>query len=116
MIKYIIKRILLFFPTVFVLTVVVFSVVHLAPGDPVQAMFGINPRPEAIEKIRVHYGLDKPLVVQYMNWIKKIIRLDFGESIVRGDSIKAEILKRYPRTLFVTSSLTFTKLGYSLRW
>jgi peptide/nickel transport system permease protein len=114
MIKYILKRVLLFFPTVFILSVIVFSVVHLAPGDPVQAMFGTNPRPEAIEKIRIHYGLDKPLIVQYGNWIKKIVKLDFGESIVRGDSIKAEIFKRYPRTLFISVEAIIIALFLSI--
>jgi peptide/nickel transport system permease protein len=102
MAKYIVKRILLFIPTVFALTIVVFAVIHMVPGDPIAVMFGYSVKPEVIARVRAHYNLDKPVTVQYLMWLKNMLRLDFGQSIVRGDEIWPMIAKRFPRTLLLT--------------
>lgn len=102
MIKYIIKRLFMVIPTLIILSIIIFSIVHLAPGGPIEAMFGYNVKPEDIAKINEFYGLDDPLPVQYFHWIKKMVSLDFGESIVRGDKILPMILVRLPRTLVLT--------------
>jgi peptide/nickel transport system permease protein len=102
MLKYIVKRILLFVPTVLALTVVVFAVIHMVPGDPITVMFGYSVKPEVIARVRAHYNLDKPIVQQYLMWLRNMARADFGQSIVRGDEIWPMIAKRYPRTLLLT--------------
>lgn len=85
---YILKRIFLLIPTMFGITVVAFLIIHLAPGDPAamkaRAAEGLGESgisEEAIQKTRELYGLDKPLHVQYILWLKRIATLDFGQSI-----------------------------------
>ena len=82
------------------ISIVSFLAIHAAPNS----FFGagqLNPNmtPEAIEKLKAVYGLDKPLFVQYMEWIKNMLSLNFGISFVSGQDVTAEILKRLPITL-----------------
>jgi peptide/nickel transport system permease protein len=115
MIKYIIKRVLLMIPTVFLLTIIVFAVIHMVPGDPITVMFGFEGSyPEEIARIQKFYNLDKPVYVQYALWMKQILRLDFGNSIVRGDPILPMILKRYPRTLILTTGSMLVALVFGV--
>jgi peptide/nickel transport system permease protein len=100
--KYIFKRIALFFPTVIIISMVIFAVIHMVPGDPIAVMFGYSTKPEIMARVRAHYNLDKPVTVQYIRWVKEIARLDFGQSIVRGEEIWPLIARRYPRTLLLT--------------
>ncbi len=82
------------------ISVVSFLAIHAAPNS----FFGagqLNPNmtPKAIEKLKAVYGLDKPLLVQYIEWVKNIVTLNFGISFVSGQDVSAEILKRLPITL-----------------
>jgi len=69
-------------PTLFGITLVSFFVIHLAPGKPTDILTELNPKitPEARKKLEEYYGLDKPIIVQYGMWLKRVIKLDFGES------------------------------------
>ncbi|MFY9110744.1 MAG: ABC transporter permease, partial [Desulfomonilia bacterium] len=80
MLKYLLKRLAVLIPTFIGITVVCFLVIHLAPGEPTSMQAELNPNitPEAIEQLKRHYGLDKPLPVQYLVWMKNLARLDFG--------------------------------------
>ncbi len=79
---YLLKRLLEMIPTLFGITLISFFIIHLAPGKPTDIFTELNPKitPEAREKLERYYGLDKPIVVQYGIWLKRIVRLDFGES------------------------------------
>ncbi|MBI5640890.1 MAG: ABC transporter permease [Nitrospirae bacterium] len=79
---YLIKRIFEMIPTLFGITLITFFIIHLAPGKPSDIFSELNPKitPEAREKLEKYYGLDKPIMVQYGLWLKKVVRLDFGES------------------------------------
>ncbi len=82
------------------ISIVSFLAIHAAPNS----FFGagqLNPNmtPKAIEKLKAVYGLDKPLLVQYIEWVKNIVTLNFGISFVSGQDVSAEILKRLPITL-----------------
>ena len=84
------------------ISIVSFLAIHAAPNS----FFGagqLNPNmtPEAIEKLKAVYGLDKPLLVQYIEWVKNIVTLNFGISFVSGQDVSVEILKRLPITLFM---------------
>lgn len=83
MLKYLLKRFAILIPTFIGITIVCFLVIHLAPGEPTSMQAELNPNvtPEAIEQLKRHYGLDKPLPVQYLVWMKNLARLDFGRSI-----------------------------------
>ncbi|BCB95285.1 peptide ABC transporter permease [Dissulfurispira thermophila] len=82
MISYLIKRLLEMIPTFFGITLLSFFIIHLAPGKPTDVLTEMNPKitPEAREKLERYYGLDKPIIVQYGMWLKRIVKLDFGES------------------------------------
>ncbi len=69
-------------PTLFGITLISFLILHLAPGKPTDVLSDFNPKitPEARERLEKMYNLDKPIVVQYGLWLKKIVKLDFGES------------------------------------
>jgi peptide/nickel transport system permease protein len=82
MIRYLFKRIFEMVPTLFGITLISFLILHLAPGKPTDVLSDFNPKitPEARERLEKMYNLDKPIVVQYGLWLKKIVKLDFGES------------------------------------
>lgn len=82
MLSYITKRLLEMIPTLIGITLLSFFIIHLAPGKPTDILTEMNPRitPEARIKLEKYYGLDKPLIVQYGMWIKRVVKLDFGES------------------------------------
>lgn len=82
MIRYIVKRILSMIPVVIGVTLISFFIIHLAPGKPTDIMTELNPKitPEARERLEKYYGLDKPVIVQYGLWLKRIALLDFGNS------------------------------------
>jgi peptide/nickel transport system permease protein len=69
-------------PTLFGITLLSFFIIHLAPGKPTDVLTELNPKitPEAREKLEKLYGLDKPIIEQYWSWLKRIVKLDFGES------------------------------------
>jgi peptide/nickel transport system permease protein len=79
---YLIKRLLEMIPTLFGITLLSFIIIHLAPGKPTDIFTELNPKitPEARERLEKLYNLDKPVIVQYGLWLKKIAKLDFGES------------------------------------
>jgi peptide/nickel transport system permease protein len=79
---YILKRILLMIPMLVGITIISFSVIHLAPGTPVELQTTMNPKAslEAQQRLKELYGLDKPLYVQYWDWLKRLAYLDFGRS------------------------------------
>ncbi|MFC2030935.1 ABC transporter permease [Chloroflexota bacterium] len=101
--RLIVRRLLQFIPVILLSTILVFTVVRLAPGDPAAAQFG--PRAsdaryaEAIEAYRRKLGLDKPIPVQYVLWLKQVVQLDFGESIRSEQPVSEVILEKLPATL-----------------
>jgi peptide/nickel transport system permease protein len=84
----------------FLISVISFLAIHAAPNSFFSAG-GLNPNmtPEAIEKLKAVYGLDKPLFMQYLDWIQNILTLNFGISFVSGKDVSSEILQRIPVTL-----------------
>lgn len=79
---YILKRLLEMIPTLLGITLLSFFIIHLAPGKPTDVLTEMNPKitPEARERLEKLYGLDKPVAEQYLIWVKRIVKLDFGES------------------------------------
>src|SRR5438045_2117536 len=81
MLPFILKRLVWAIPVVIIVSVIVFSFLHLAGGDPALMMLGDNADPQIVAQVRQDLGLDKPLYEQYWNWISKAARGDFGRSI-----------------------------------
>ena len=98
------KRLLALIPTLLGVSIIVFVVMHLIPGDTISAMIGTQYKlTEAqAEALRAYFGLDKPLFQQYINWITAALRGDFGYSVRSGEPVLLEILDRFPVTLELT--------------
>ena len=104
MLKYLLKRLAILIPTFIGITIVCFLVIHLAPGEPTSMQAELNPNitPEAIDQLKRHYGLDKPLPVQYLVWMKNLARLDFGRSISSdARPVWDKIKERLPVTISI---------------
>ncbi|MDC7234874.1 MAG: ABC transporter permease [Spirochaetales bacterium] len=99
MIRYILKRLVMLFPTLFGVVTLVFFMIALSPGDPARVMLGERASKEKLEKLRADLGLDKPLIEQYGLYLQRIVRLDFGKSIKSGQNVWDEIKARYPATI-----------------
>ncbi|MBS5880172.1 MAG: ABC transporter permease [Clostridium sp.] len=98
MLNFIIKRLLTSILVIIGVTIVIFSLVHMAPGDPVQMMAGLDAKEEDIEAFRAKMGMDKPLIVQYFNYVKGLLHLDLGKSIITNKNISDEIFFRFRNT------------------
>ena len=104
MLRYIAKRLLFMVPLLFGITVICFTVMHLAPGSPTDLQTQMNPRAsvEMKERLRSMYDLDKPLPVQYIRWVGKLARLDLGISFSTDRRPVADkILERLPITILL---------------
>ena len=99
---FVLRRVGISLLTLFIATVVVFVGVRALPGDPAVAMSAESASPRALQAIRVQYGLDKPLPVQYVNWIGHALRGDLGHSPKTGLSVAQTLEQRVPITLELT--------------
>jgi len=96
---YILKRLLQIIPTILMITLVVFAMMHTIPGDPIIALLGDAYSEEDAMQLRQAYGLDKPLVVQYGIWLGKLVRGDWGTSILTSRPVLQDVLLRLPVTV-----------------
>ena len=101
--KYIIKRLLLSIPVLFGITVITFAIIHLPSGGPtaLQSNMSAKVSADSVAKLRKLYDLDKPVHVQYLKWLGRVIRLDFGESFNDNRPVFDKILERLPNTLLL---------------
>lgn len=97
---YIIKRLLFLIPVLFVVSVIVFSIIHLIPGDPATVLLGTEAAdPELLARLKNSLGLDKPLHIQYALWLGRVLKGDLGRSVRTGEPVLKLILQRFPFTL-----------------
>jgi peptide/nickel transport system permease protein len=104
MVRYVARRFLFMIPLFFGITIICFSVMHLAPGSPTDLQTEMNPRvtAEMKERLRAMYDLDKPLHVQYGKWLGRLLVLDLGVSFSPdGRPVSSKILERLPITVFL---------------
>lgn len=101
--KYILKRLFLMIPVLFGITLITFAIIHLTPGGFTKANMQMDTRisPDSINKLKALYGLDQPLHIQYVNWLARFIRLDFGESFIDNRKVLDKVLERLPATLLL---------------
>lgn len=105
MLTYLIRRILLIIPTLLLITIVTFFIVKLAPGNPMSitssegAIAQLNPA--EYQQMLHRYGLDKPLHVQYLLWIKNLLSGNFGDSFIQYRPVTSIILERLPNTIIL---------------
>lgn len=106
MAKFIVKRIINMIPVLLIVSFLVFMMVHMMPGDPARVIAGDSATEEDIERIRVAYGFDQPLVTQYFNYMRNIFKGDFGTSFKTGRPVSEDMAIRFPNTLLLASVAT----------
>ena len=95
--KYIVKRILQVIPMLFILSLIVFMMVRLIPGDPVDMMLGMDIPKDTKEYERERLGLNDPLYIQYFRFVGNALHGDLGTSIFSGKPVVEELAKRFPQ-------------------
>ena len=99
MLAYIIRRIFIMIPTLLGMSVIVFFMLHLTPGDPAELLMGERASEEALQDIREHLGLNKPVYVQYGIFLKQLLHADLGETIWTRQKVWIEVKQRFPATI-----------------
>ena len=97
--RYVLRRVAAFVATLFFLSALVFVVVRVLPGDPATLILGVESNPETLARLRHAMGLDRPLALQYLDWLARAARGDFGTSIQYDLPVGRLILSRLPVTL-----------------
>lgn len=115
--RYLLKRLAMLIPLMIGITLITFSVIHLAPGEPVEMQMAMNPKvgKEARERLTKFYGLDKPLHEQYFSWVGKIARLDLGRSFSPdGRPVLDKIKERLPVTISLNVIALLLEFGLAI--
>jgi peptide/nickel transport system permease protein len=99
MVVYILKRIVLFIPTLLGVTLITFILMQSLPGDPVLAMVGERSTPETIARIRAELGQNRPLPLQYLGYLKLLSQFELGRSIHTNRKISDDLMQKFPNTL-----------------
>jgi peptide/nickel transport system permease protein len=110
---FIIRRLIQTLIVLFVVSLGVFALIYLIPGDPVLVMLGPDARKEAIFALRAQLGLDKPMIVQFGNWLFKVLKGDLGQSIIYHENVADLIAGRLPVTFYlgITAFTLATLIG-----
>ena len=108
MLRYFFKRILFLIPVLFGVSILIFTIIHLAPGDPAESMLGPSATQQDLQELREQLGLNKPLIVQYFSFVGNILKGDFGRSIRTNNPVLEEILDRFtPSFVLALWSMAF---------
>src|SRR5690625_2553659 len=102
MVSYIAQRIVGLIPVLLGVTILVFAIMHLSPGDPAKIMLGPKATAESIEKLNKQLGLDEPVVKQYVTWVGNVVKGDWGRSIQMKMEVLPLVLERFKATLILT--------------
>ncbi|GAB6876529.1 ABC transporter permease [Thermaerobacter litoralis] len=99
MLQFVVRRLLLSIPVLILVTLLVFILIHVVPGNPGRAILGPEASPEAVAAFNRAHGLDRPLHVQYLTWLAGVLRGDLGRSLVDGTPVATLIAQRLPATV-----------------
>jgi peptide/nickel transport system permease protein len=102
MLRFVVRRLLLLIPILLGLSILVFVWIRALPGGPAEALLGERATPEAIAQIREQYGLDKPVYVQYWEYVKTTVQGDLGTSVTTRRAVTDELQQRFPATIELT--------------
>lgn len=102
MIRYLLGRLVGLLPVLLGIAFLVFAMVRLVPGDPVRVMLGERASPERVAEVRSEFGLDQPLLQQFVGFVGRLARGDLGRSIKRNEPVAVELGRAFPATLELT--------------
>ncbi len=97
--QYIARRLIALIPVLIGVSILVFSLIRMIPGDPVTVMLGERARPADIERVREEMGFNRPIHIQYLEWMRRILRGDLGTSIINRTAVADELRQRLPSTI-----------------
>lgn len=112
--NYIIRRVGLAIPTLIGVTLFVFLVSHVIPGDPARLMAGPNASEETVEKIRIALKLKEPIYIQYFEYLKGLLQGNLGVSIRTGRAVMDDLLAFFPATFELTMSAMIISIGFGI--
>lgn len=101
MLRYIGKRLLQMIPILLIVAILIFTLMSLVPGDPVQIMLGDSATETQIEEARENLGLNKPFLGRLVDFLRGLLRLDFGKSYITRKAVGDELMLRFPNTLIL---------------
>jgi len=102
LLSYVVTRLLLAIPMLFIMLSLVFVVLRIMPGDPVSSMLGGHAPEKVIEQKKEELGLNKPIAAQYVDYLGQLIRLDLGDSMIFKQKVSQPIIEKFPATLELT--------------
>ena len=114
LLNYVFKRVLWLFPIILGVVTLVFFLIHFIPGDPVDIMLGESAQSMDKQMLRRELGLDKPIVYQYLDFLKKLSRGNLGKSLHSQQPVLSLIMKKYPATLELMLAAVLTALLIAL--
>lgn len=114
MVPYLIRRLLLTVPVLFGMSVIVFSILRLTPGDPARIILGLRATPEALVAVRHDLGLDLPIHLQYLRWAGNMLSGDLGKDYNSGESINRLLQTRLPVTVELTALAMLMTIAVSI--
>jgi peptide/nickel transport system permease protein len=98
---YALRRLVLTIPILLGVTIICFALVQIAPGDPITSLVRPDTPPEQIAALRAYYGLDQPVVVQYLMWLWRVLGGNFGTSIANNAPVAAEVMRAFANTIVI---------------
>jgi peptide/nickel transport system permease protein len=113
-IRFLIRRLILTIPVLLGVATLVFSLIHLVPGDPVQAMLGESATPQDVEELRERLGLNRPLPVQYAAFLKGAVTGDLGTSLRTNQKVTSAIVERMPATFELALAAMLAAMAIAL--
>ena len=114
MLAYIIRRVFILIPTLLGVSIIVFLMLRLTPGDPAELLLGERATEEALHEIREHLGLNEPIHVQYGMFLKRLMKGDLGETIWTRQKVWIEVKQRFPATLELSIVAPFISCFFGL--
>jgi len=114
MLAYIIRRLLILIPTLLGVSLIVFMMLHITPGDPAELMLGERATDHALAEMREHLGLNEPLHVQYGLFLKRLMKGDLGETIWTREKVWVEIKQRFPATIELSVAALFISCFFGI--
>src|SRR5216110_912670 len=109
MLAFLVRRLLLTLPILWIVVSLVFGLIHMVPGDPIAQMLGEGASIGEVNRLRHELGLDRPFLAQYTSYIAGLFRGDLGISFRNQESVSASIVSRYPATMeLAAAALAFS--------
>src|SRR6266540_875252 len=114
MLRYVVRRLLLLVPILVGVSILIFFWIRALPGDPASALLGERATPALVKQYRDRYGLDRPLPVQYWDYVKVTVQGDLGTSTISRRSVTSEIGRRFPATMELAVAAMIFAIGIGL--